>query len=359
MKNTRNIFLGVSSAMALCFAPITVADHTWGDYHWARKNSYFTLQVIDSTTDFWWTELDEALTRWAAAESLELQITESQTDETTRMNCPMVQGKVRICNGEYGTTGWLGLATVGVDSTGHVDRGITRINDSYSSYWGKQSMKNHVTCHEVGHLFGLGHTSEDGSSQGTCMDYSSSTSSQWPNSHDYNLLDETIYAHLDNHNSYDDSLDNFTGPAPAPAPDPEPEPEPAPDPEPEPEPEPAPDPEPEPDTSCSGKGRDKNCNGIPDHKEGQSTTEGDGGTTTAKNGKGRNKSKLSSNGSWVSHLPPLGQRVAQTKRGEVWVSSRKDGGLWIHHVYLAEVNEDAPDDHDHGQGKKGRGRHKH
>jgi len=257
----------------------------------------------------------------------------------------MVQGKVRICNGAYGTTGWLGLATVGVDSTGHVDRGVTRINDSYGSYWGSQSMKNHVTCHEVGHLFGLGHTSEDGTSQGTCMDYSSSTSSQWPNNHDYDLLDNTIYAHLDNHNSYDDSLDSGADPAP------EPDPEPAPEPDPEPVPEPDPEPAPEPDSGCSGKGADKDCNGIPDHKEVGSTSDGgstDGGNTNK--GKGKNKHSA---GSWVSHLPPLGQRVAQTKRGEVWVSSREDGGLWIHHVYLAEENENVNrgrgnDAHDHG-----------
>jgi hypothetical protein len=43
-------------------------------------------------------------------------------------------------------------------------------------------------CQEVGHLFGLGHTSEGGSSQGTCMDYSNSPDSQWPNAQDYDML---------------------------------------------------------------------------------------------------------------------------------------------------------------------------
>jgi len=58
-------------------------------------------------------------------------------------------------------------------------------------------------CQEIGHVFGLDHTSVDGSSQGTCMDYSSDPSRISPNSHDYEML-ETIYAHLDSYNTYDD-----------------------------------------------------------------------------------------------------------------------------------------------------------
>ncbi len=58
-------------------------------------------------------------------------------------------------------------------------------------------------CQEVGHTLGLGHTSEDGSSQNTCMDYFSntganatSTQSTEPNQHDYDQL-ALIYGHLD------------------------------------------------------------------------------------------------------------------------------------------------------------------
>lgn len=321
-KNT----LGVTTLLILTGSPPVLADHTWGTYHWARQNSFFTLQVVDSVTSFWWSELDAALTEWAAANSVELQITQSQTDETTRLNCPMVTGKIRICNGDYGSTGWLGLATVGVDSGGHVDRGITRINDFYSYSWGSQAMKNHVMCHEVGHLFGLGHTSEDGSSQGTCMDYSSSTSSQWPNTHDYELLDTTVYGHLDSYNSYNASLDDTSGSGGG-------------------------------DDSGSTGGDTGDTGGTTDGEgtgSGDGTTDGgntkkgrgkknkdgsDGTTDTGCNapaGKGCNKNNA---GSWISELPPLGVRVAQTRRGEVWVASRKDGGLWIHHVYLAEEND--------------------
>jgi hypothetical protein len=54
-------------------------------------------------------------------------------------------------------------------------------------------------CQEVGHTFGLGHTSTDGSSQNTCMDYYSNTSSSdWtstgPNQHDFDQL--AVQAHF-------------------------------------------------------------------------------------------------------------------------------------------------------------------
>ena len=77
------------------------------------------------------------------------------------------------------------------------------MNDSYDWYFAANPDEvNHVTCQEIGHVYGLGHTSTDGSSQGTCMDYSTSTNSQWPNGHDYEQLD-TIYGHTDSYDTYD------------------------------------------------------------------------------------------------------------------------------------------------------------
>ena len=190
------------AAFALTSVAITShADHTWGSYHWARTTSSFNLQVIDSVSADWNTELTLTLQEWSASNVLDLQVTATDDGPKARRQCRMSAGVIRVCNQSYGYNGWLGLATIGIDPNGHIDRGTAQMNDSYSQYWTITGEKNHVMCQEVGHLFGLGHTSENGSSQGTCMDYSSDPGSQWPNQHDYDLLAD-IYAHLDTYNTY-------------------------------------------------------------------------------------------------------------------------------------------------------------
>lgn len=110
---------------------------------------------------------------------------------------------MRVCNAAYGQNGWLGLATINIDANQHITQGTAKVNDSYGWYFAQNPGEDkHVLCQEIGHVYGLDHTTEDGSSQGTCMDYSTSPNSQWPNAHDFEQLD-SIYGHLDAYNSYD------------------------------------------------------------------------------------------------------------------------------------------------------------
>ncbi len=201
MKFNR-LALSVVGAAALFTVAVTAsATHSWNNYHWARTAQNFPLQVVDSTTPDWDGELAQTMTDWSKSTALELTVTGSDDSSNTRKRCPSVTGQIRVCNASYGNNGWLGLASINIDSSGHITQGTAKMNDSYASSFAVQDERDHVMCQEVGHLFGLGHTSEDGSTQNTCMDYSSSPTSTRPNQHDYDQL-QLIYGHLDSYNSY-------------------------------------------------------------------------------------------------------------------------------------------------------------
>lgn len=200
MKFNR-LAIAVVGAAAVLTASLAYASHTWNNYHWARTTSSFTLQVIDSNTSNWDDELALALSQWSQSTKLDLAITSYNDSITTRKQCRMAAGQIRSCNASYGANGWLGLASINIDANGHITQGTSKMNDSYSASFASQDQRRHVMCQEIGHLFGLGHTSEDGSSQNTCMDYSQSPTSTGPNQHDYDLL-VSQYAHTDSYNSY-------------------------------------------------------------------------------------------------------------------------------------------------------------
>lgn len=182
------------------FSSTAIADHAWNNYHWARAANPLQLKVIDSVTSNWQNEFETALDGWNASSEIDMYVAGVDENSTVRKRCNAKEGHMRICNASYGKNGWLGLASVYLDSNAHITKGIAKMNDFYQSYWAIPGEKNHVICQEIGHVLGLGHTSEDGTSQGTCMDYSTDINSQWPNAHDLEQL-ALIYSHLDSYNA--------------------------------------------------------------------------------------------------------------------------------------------------------------
>lgn len=199
----RRILAVLTLVMTTCGVAATAASasHSWNGYHWARTANPFTLQVGNNVSSAWSSQFNTAMSDWSASSVMDLSIVPG----TAGKRCKAVAGTVQVCNGTYGNNGWLGLASISISGGTHITSGTAKMNDTYfnSSTYNNPNERLHVMCQEVGHDFGLGHTSEDGSSQNTCMDYFSntganatSTVSTHPNQHDYDML-ASIYAHLD------------------------------------------------------------------------------------------------------------------------------------------------------------------
>ena len=195
----------MAAIIAAALGAVVVADHSWGNYHWARTGSSFDLIVVNSTTDDWDGYVEIAAGDWSQARSLNMvQDLNGSTGDRDRRQCRAPGGAIRICNLAYGNTGWLGIAGISIDANGHISAGYTKLNDSYfsSAYYNTHDWKQSVVCQELGHNVGLDHQDEDfgNTTLESCMDYQDPP---WPapNSHDYGQL-ETIYTHLDSYNSY-------------------------------------------------------------------------------------------------------------------------------------------------------------
>ncbi len=203
MKRLAGLF-AFAALTAATAAPSALANHSWGGYHWARTANPFTIKLGDNlTTAEWKSHLSQTSTDWSKSTVLDTTIVAGQS----KGSCRPTSGRDEICNKSYGPNGWLGLASIWLQSgTLHIVQGTVKVNDTYlgpgAAYtYNNAAEREHVMCQEVGHTFGLDHQDTSGASLNTCMDYYHNTTdtdtlSTTPNQHDYDEL-ATIYAHLD------------------------------------------------------------------------------------------------------------------------------------------------------------------
>ena len=195
-KSSYHFVLMLVLIFALAAFPASVsANHSWGNYHWARTSNPFTIKVIDSMTTDWDDNLVMAISDWDTSDVMNVVEEAGDSSSRTRKRCAAVSGKVHACNYTYGShTGWLGVAQIWANGD-HIIKGTAKMNDSYLSSYTEVN-RQHVICQEIGHDWGLDHQDESGADLGTCMDYADAFDNPSPDAHDYEQL-ETIYAHLD------------------------------------------------------------------------------------------------------------------------------------------------------------------
>ena len=164
------------------------AEHAWDGYHWARYGTPFVLELGDNLTRDY--PLDLVAASWAGSGAVVANPVAGGGCEAA------TAGRIEVCNGAYGATGWLGLTRIWVFADGHIAQAVVELNDSYFDVpaYADDRLIQHVLCQEVGHALGLDHQPAGAAS---CM------ASPWdagpqphPDGHDYAQLTAS-YAHGD------------------------------------------------------------------------------------------------------------------------------------------------------------------
>ena len=205
-RHSRLLFALVVLALLAVVPTVSMANHSWGGYHWARTSNPFTLKVGDNVGTAWDSYLNTTISDWTQSTVLNLTKVAGTVNPRT---CKATAGMVQVCNSTYGSNGWLGIAGISITGGTHITQGYVKLNDTYfnTAQYNTPAWRNLVSCQEIGHTFGLDHQDEnfDNANLGTCMDYTNDPngggsygpSNERPNGHDYDQL-VTIYSHLDN-----------------------------------------------------------------------------------------------------------------------------------------------------------------
>lgn len=129
---------------------------------WPNNGNGLMLEILNACNDDWQVPLAEALKNWDNGfpiDSLSFIVTPINYES----ECSFVEGKYKVCNGNYGDTGWLGVNTL-LFSGATIMSSNAKLNDYYFANVGDDD-KQFTVCHELGHGFGLPHWDEDFTNQ--------------------------------------------------------------------------------------------------------------------------------------------------------------------------------------------------
>jgi len=150
-----------------------VGDNTtnlWTGYTKGTGGLY--LELWNALDESWQTEYSEAVSdwnNWCPTKVLVLTSKDVDVDNA----CVEADGVMKVCNGNYGETGWLGINLIVKQvPQGIILKSVAKMNEHYllnADY----DERLYTMCHELGHGYGLPHTDENfnNKDQGNCLDY--------------------------------------------------------------------------------------------------------------------------------------------------------------------------------------------
>jgi len=150
-----------------------VDDNTTRVWKTNDGNDGLTLTLQNALDESWQNEFYDAVSDWRESEVLTLNTEIVDIDNT----CTHVNGVMKVCNGNFGKTGWIGINEAMLEYTSHNDPGfivasVAKMNEFYLNN-ANYARRLYTMCHEIGHGFGLPHTDENynNKNQGNCLDY--------------------------------------------------------------------------------------------------------------------------------------------------------------------------------------------
>ena len=156
--------------------PAAALTQSWNGYHWARTGPLM-IGLGDNVSSVWDPYLSLAAADWSKAKNIDFRL---QAGTSRSLACTASYGNVQVCNGDYGATGWLGIANVWLTGGKLIVQGTVKLNDYYFSQarYNTTAFRSFVTCQEVGHTLGLTHTNVafTNPNTGSCMDYTNDPS---------------------------------------------------------------------------------------------------------------------------------------------------------------------------------------
>mmetsp|Transcript_21186 Transcript_21186/g.60491 ORF Transcript_21186/g.60491 Transcript_21186/m.60491 type:complete len:373 (+) Transcript_21186:383-1501(+) len=129
-----------------------------------------SLELQNALQDTWINEFEKAVRDWdnGNPDALTLTTKKIEVDQV----CTQVRGVMKVCNGNYGDTGWLGINEMALNGQGVIQSSVAKMNEYYLLNASPEA-RQYTMCHEIGHGFGLPHTDEVFSNRdlGDCLDY--------------------------------------------------------------------------------------------------------------------------------------------------------------------------------------------